>query len=338
MQTRTYGDLFKITSALIGTGGQLDVTEQDQLSHFINRRFQQAFDESPVWPRYFVSSEERALALYELSGATSSTSTAVNGKYKFMGINSGNAEGGGAIAKADTNIYREISATGNSATSYIYKNTSNAWVVATGISATEARSSEGKISLNSAGTVQFTEADTTKNDAVENVTTWTPRAGSNLLSVVKNYTIPYAEEAILNGESAKTTIGDFNRIHRKRAFVNNSAVEYEFFVDFDGANILNIANTNDTSAFVSYKKQFTPFTVTSDYYNSTAEVPGEFFNYIAHAVYADFLRVQNRQEQALAEEQVAQTYLALELEKIDIRSNNNTINKRFSTYVNRQSR
>ena len=338
MQTRTYGDLFKITSGLIGTGGELDVSEQDQVSHFINRRFQQAFDESPVWPRYFVSSEERALALYELSGATSSTSTAVNGKYKFMGINSGNAEGGGAIAKADTNIYREISAVGSVSATYIYKNTANAWVVATGISPTEARSSDGKISLNSAGTVQFTEADTTKNDAVEDVTTWTPRAGSNLLSVVKKYIVPYAEEAILNNESAKTTIGDFNRIHRKRAFVNNSAIEYEFFVDFDGANLLNISNTNDTSAFVSYKKQFTPFTVTTDYYNSTVEVPGEFFNFIAHAVYADFLRVQNRQEQALAEEQVAQTYLALELEKIDIRSNNNTINKRFSTYVNRQSR
>jgi len=156
--------------------------------------------------------------------------------------------------------------------------------------------------------------------------------------VVKKYIVPYAEEKILTGESDKTTIGDFNRIHRKRAFLNNSAIEYEFFVDFDGANILNISNTNDTSAFVSYKKQFTPFTVTSDFYNSTVEVPGEFFNFIAHAVYADFLRVQNRQEQAIAEEQIAQTYLAQELEKIDIRNNNNTVNKRFSTYVNRQSR
>jgi len=333
MQTRTYGDLFKITSGLIGTGGELDVTEQDQLSHFINRRFQQAFDESPVWPRYFVSSEERTLVLYELSGATSSTSTSVNGKYKFFGINSGSFEGGGT-SKADTNIYQNTDST----TTFIYKNSSNAWVVATGISPTDTRSSDGKISLNAAGTAQFTEVDTTKNDAVEDVTTWTPRAGSNLLSVVKKYIVPYAEGGILTSDSAKTTIGDFNRIHRKRAFVNNSAIEYEFFVDFDGANLLNISNTNDTLAFVSYKKQFTPFTVTSDYYNSAVEVPGEFFNYIAHAVYADFLRVQNRQEQALAEEQVAQTYLALELEKIDIRSNNNTVNKRFSTYVNRQSR
>ena len=341
MQTRTYKDLFRLITSMIGTGGELAAsgTEDTQVADFINRRFQQAFDTSPVWPRYFVSSEERALALYELSGATSTTSTAVNGKYKFYGINSGTAEGSSSvIGKADTNIYREISAASSTAASHIYKNTSNAWVVATGISSTEERTSDGKISLNSAGTVQFTEADTTKNDAVEDVTTWTPRAGTNLLSVIKKYIVPYAEEAILNNESAKTTIGDFNRIHRKRAFLNDSAIEYEFFVDFDGANILNISNTSDTSAFVSYKKQFTPFTVTSDFYNSTVEVPGEFFNFIAHAVYADFLRVQNRQEQAIAEEQIAQTYLAQELEKIDIRNNNNTVNKRFSTYVNRQSR
>ena len=60
-------------------------------------------------------------------------------------------------------------------------------------------SSDGKISATTgAGTVQFTEADTSKNDAVEDVTTWTPRAGSNLLSVVKKYIVPYAEEGILN--------------------------------------------------------------------------------------------------------------------------------------------
>jgi len=334
MQTRTYKDLFRLITSMIGTGGELAAsgTEDTQVADFINRRFQQAFDTSPVWPRYFVSSEERTLVLYELSGTTSPT--AVNGKYKFFGINTGVFEDGVGSATADTNIYQNTDST----TTFIYKNSSNAWVVATDINVTDTRTSEGKISLHTDGTVQFTEADTTKNDAVEDVTTWTPRVGSNLLSVVKKYIVPYAEGGILTTDSAKTTIGDFNRIHRKRAFLNDSAIEYEFFVDFDGANILNISNTNDTSAFVSYKKQFTPFTVTSDFYNSTVEVPGEFFNFIAHAVYADFLRVQNRQEQAIAEEQIAQTYLAQELEKIDIRNNNNTVNKRFSTYVNRQSR
>jgi hypothetical protein len=120
--------------------------------------------------------------------------------------------------------------------------------------------------------------------------------------------------------------------------LNRSALEYEFYVSALGAHILNQVSTTEGTAWATYKKEFTPFTVTSDYYNSTVEVPGEFFNFISHAVYADFLRVQNKQEEALAEEQAAQTFLALELEKIDIRSNNNTINHKFSTYVNRQAR
>jgi len=322
MQTRTYGDLFKITSALIGTGGELDVSEQDQVSHFINRRFQQAFDESPVWPRYLVSSEERALSAYKLSGATGSTNTLVNQNYKFLGLAAANS-----MATGGTKVYNGLT----TSNVLIYKNQNNAWIVANAV--TNSVNSAGVVTIVNDGQsgVQFTEADTVKNDSIENVKTWTPRSGSDILKVLAQNLIPYTELTL-------DSIGDFNRIHRKQAFLNNSSLEYDFFVDFNGANILNIANSTDNEAFVSYKKQFTPFTVTSDYYNSVVEVPGEFFNYIAHSVYADFLRVQNRQEQALAEEQVAQTYLALELEKIDIRSNNNTINKRFSTYVNRQAR
>jgi hypothetical protein len=135
-----------------------------------------------------------------------------------------------------------------------------------------------------------------------------------------------------------SNIGEFVRIHRTRPLLNRSALEYEFYVSALGAHILNQVSTTEGTAWATYKKEFTPFTVTSDYYNSTVEVPGEFFNFISHAVYADFLRVQNKQEEALAEEQAAQTFLALELEKIDIRSNNNTINHKFSTYVNRQAR
>ena len=313
MQTRQYKDLFKLISALVGTGGQLATGEQDQLRHFINRRFQEAFDESPVWPRYLVSSEERQIIALTLSGATSSTSTSVNQDYKLLGANT---TGG-------TNVYQGITTN----TVIIY-NTGSAWRVDTSASAAEQASGTYTVS---AGTQQFIEADTNKKNNVKDVETWTPRSGSDVLSVVAKQLIPYAE-------TNKTTIGDFNRIHRKKAFLNNSAIEYDFFVDFDGANILNIISTTDNTAFVTYKKQFTPFTLTSGYYDSSAEVPAEFFNFIAHSAYADFLRVQNKQQEAIAEEQVAKTYLALELEKIDIRSNNSTINKRFSTYVSRQSR
>jgi archaellum component FlaG (FlaF/FlaG flagellin family) len=300
---------------MVGTGGELSDPqgEQNLVSRLINRRFQEAFDESPIWPRYLVSSEERQIIALTLSGATSSTSTSVNQNYKLLGSNT---TGG-------TNVYQGVTTN----TVIIY-NTGSAWRVDTSASATE--QADGTYTV-SAGTQQFIEADTNKKDNVEDVETWTPRSGSDVLSVVAKQLIPYAE-------TNKTTIGDFHRIHRKKAFLNNSAIEYDFFVDFDGANILNITSTSDNTAFITYKKQFTPFTTTSGYYSSSEEVPAEFFNFIAHAVYADFLRVQNRQQEAIAEEGVARGYLALELEKIDIRSNNNTVNKRFSTYVNRQSR
>lgn len=313
MQTRTYGDLFKLIQSLAGVGSFAE-SEQDDIANLINRRFLQAFNESPIWPRYIVSSEKRDILALTLSGATASTSTTVNQNYKLLGANT---TGG-------LNVYQGVTTT----TVIIY-NTGTAWRVDTDASAAEQDS--GTFTVTS-GTQQFIEADTIKKDQVTDVETFTGRDSStdSLLVQGKNL-IPYAQ-------TGKTTIGSFNRIHRKQAFLNNSAIEYDFFVDFTGANILNITSSTDNSAFVTYKQQFTPFDVTSSYTTSTVEVPAEFFPYIAHSTYADFLRMDGQTEKAFAEEQRAEIALALELEKIDLISNNNTVNKRFSTYVNRQSR
>lgn len=137
---------------------------------------------------------------------------------------------------------------------------------------------------------------------------------------------------IPHSQDNKNDIVEFIRIHRTQAFQKNSALEYDFYVDANGANILNITNDNDTSAFVTYKKGIS--TITAD----STDIPSEFFYFIAHASYADFLRMDGQHGKALTEEQLAQNYLDIELEKIDIKNNNNTINKKFSTYVSRQSR
>jgi predicted small secreted protein len=133
-------------------------------------------------------------------------------------------------------------------------------------------------------------------------------------------------------EASKNDIGEFIRIHRTQAFQKNSALEYDFYVDANGANILNITNDNDLTAFVTYKKELPTFTENSE------DFPLEFFHFVAHASYADFLRMDGQHGKALTEEEIAKNYLAIELEKIDIRNNNNSINHKFSTYVNRQSR
>ena len=316
MQTRTYGDLFKLIQSLAGVGS-FAPTEADDIANLINRRFLQAFNESPIWPRYFVPSEKRDILSLTLSGATSSTDTTVNQNYKLLGANT---TGG-------LNVYQ-----GATTTTVIVYNTGTAWRVDTAASATE--QADGTFTV-SAGTQQFIEADTIKKDNITDVSTFTPRAGTDSLLVEGKNLIPYAQ-------TGKATVGSFNRIFRKQAFLNSSAHEYEFFVDFTGANILNVVSTTDNAAFISYKKEFTPFSVTgtavSDFTGSTVEVPAEFFAYIAHATYADFLRMDGQTDKAFAEENTASGALALELEKVDIISNNNTVNKRFSTYVNRQSR
>lgn len=127
-------------------------------------------------------------------------------------------------------------------------------------------------------------------------------------------------------------VSEFIRIHRTQPFVNRSALEYDFYTTAQGAHIMNISGGEANIAYITYKKEFTPFTATS------TDIPQEWFYFIAHGAYADFLRVQDKQEEAIAEEQVAGTYLALELEKIDNRVNNTNLVNRFSTYVSRQAR
>jgi hypothetical protein len=336
MQTRTYGDLFKLIQSLAGVGS-FAPTEADDVANLINRRFLQAFNESPIWPRYLVTSEERDIISLNISGLGAGTSldssSVVNGNYILLGQDSG---ANGAVA--GTNVYYNASL-GTSDTTVIYKRAStNRWEI----------EGTSNISVNSDGTISvqagsglavtlLAEADSQKKDNPSEVDTWTLTTAnlSGTPLIVDKQLIPYAQ-------TGKNTIGSFNRIHRKKAFLNQSAIEYEFFVDFDGANILNITSTTDNSAFVTYKKQFTPFTVTgstvADFTGSTVEVPAEFFAYLAHATYADFLRMDGQTDKAFAEENTATVALALELEKVDIISNNNTVNKRFSTYVNRQSR
>lgn len=132
--------------------------------------------------------------------------------------------------------------------------------------------------------------------------------------------------------STKDDISEFQRIHRDQPFLNTGTLEYNFYVDANGAHVMNLGSTTDSSVYVTYKKVFKDFTKTS------ADIPEEFFYFAAHATYADFLRMDGQTSKAMDEENKATSYLASELEKLDIISNNNTIRRKFTTYVSTQSR
>ena len=90
MQTRTYGELFKLIQSLAGVNA-FTTEEQSDVSRFINRRFFQAFNESPNWVRYLNPSEQRYVQsdIYEItfntSGSPTSTTTTTL-KFYWVGM------------------------------------------------------------------------------------------------------------------------------------------------------------------------------------------------------------------------------------------------------------
>lgn len=139
-------------------------------------------------------------------------------------------------------------------------------------------------------------------------------------------TIPYAE-------GGKDTIGEFLRINRTQPFLRNSALEFEFYVDSTGAHILNLTTADADSAFVTYKKE-----LTTGFTPESTNIPSEFVDYIIYTALSDFYTGDGQTEKAVIASQTADLMLARELLRADKSMNNNTVNKKFSTYVNRQAR
>jgi hypothetical protein len=331
METNTYGNLIKLIKALAGVTTFTDA-ELTNISHLINRRYREAYNTSQSWPRYLANSEERKVAAFNLSGGSGSApdNTEINQDYQFVGLSSG------GDADEGTEIYQGLTNTDSG----IFKKTDSGttrWFIATDLTFTE--NSDGTVTLSSFDTPGDQEFRETASDAntshPSEVAAWTPNTtftGQNgTPKFVLFNKIPYAETGL-------DSIGEFIKIHRTKAYLDKSAVEYDFFIDVDGANILNLITPEVSTAFVTYKKRLTLFSVTSSWESSSVAVPIEFFYYIAHAVYADVLRLESKYDDAQKEEAFASQYLAQELEKIDIIANNNNLKKKFSTHLNRNSR
>jgi hypothetical protein len=127
-------------------------------------------------------------------------------------------------------------------------------------------------------------------------------------------------------------VDTFVRIFNAFPYDLTGAGEYNFYVQSDGCHV--IANFTEIAGFyVCYKKQWDgPYDASTN-----TDVPLEFFNYIVHAAYADFLRMDGQIDKALVEEQVAKEYLALELMRPQNQKNGQRLS-RFQTHGSRQSR
>ena len=350
MQDKANQDLYDLISALAGTS-DFTTAENAHLLALANRRMYEAYNRTPYWARYLISAEPRTIQNqicpftqdgYYVFGAGTD---GVNGLYKLNGAENGQSAYTyydttdiSATAIENGTVY-QIEYAGSSDFTSIGAANNNAGTIFTASAST---TGTGKVK-----TAAFSLIRNSGNSAwiiiggFPNATETAYYSLSSTSITETGWTIGTSPLAKANAPRVRdlSDIGEFVRIHRSQAFLNMSSLEYEFGVQSDGAHILNASNAKEGQVWITYKKPITLLTsLDIDGSASLTQVPQEFFYYMAHATYADFLRMDGQHQKASFEEQIAENYLAEEMDNPQQVANNNTVGKRFKTYVSQQSR
>jgi hypothetical protein len=139
---------------------------------------------------------------------------------------------------------------------------------------------------------------------------------------VASKNVPYAQAGL-------DTVGTFLKIQAVAPYTTASPQDYNFYVDSAGAKL--ITSATPANAFVTYKK------ILADTYGETTglqnAVPSEWFDYIAHGVYADYLRAEGQQEKSAMADQEASLILEDELIQVDQQGAGMTFGSRYLANV-----
>ena len=144
-----------------------------------------------------------------------------------------------------------------------------------------------------------------------------------------------SENVVPYEETDKRPIDSFIRIHRTEPYFIQSAQDFDYSVTSEGANLI-AGDLNPDTVWVTYVAQ-----LENDYGDADteeSEIPAEWFQYIAHGVFADFLRSEGQQEKAIVADAKAMDLLNDELAKIDTQNAVQVVGRRVQTYSNMQTR
>ena len=136
-------------------------------------------------------------------------------------------------------------------------------------------------------------------------------------------------------ESGLSTIDTFLRIYKQKPFITRAVQEYDIIVTSDGATLI-CGNLNPLSAFVTYKAQFVD--VYGDGNGEVSNVPAEWYQYLAHGAYADYLRAEGQQDKSALADQEADILLQEELIRLDENHTSGLVSNRIFTNANMQHR
>jgi hypothetical protein len=93
---------------------------------------------------------------------------------------------------------------------------------------------------------------------------------------------------------------------------------------------------NPLTAFVTYKKQLTD--IYGDNTSEISDVPAEWFHYLAHGTYADWLKSEGQQEKAAMADAEAEAVLQDEMIRLDENHTSGLVSNRIFTNANMQMR
>jgi hypothetical protein len=140
--------------------------------------------------------------------------------------------------------------------------------------------------------------------------------------------VPYSE-------TGKSSVDTFLRIFKQAPYISSSVQEFDFTVTAEGATLV-AGDLNPSTAFLTYKAQFAD--TYGDGAGETSSVPAEWFQYLAHGTYADYLRAEGQQEKAALADQEAEVLLTEELIRLDENHTSGFVSNRIRTNANMQLR
>ena len=149
------------------------------------------------------------------------------------------------------------------------------------------------------------------------------------------------QRAVTNGlisftEAGLGSIDTFLRVHKQNPYQTASVQEFDIMVTGAGAQL--ISGTLDPAyAWVTYKQQFAD-TYGDGTGGTTVSIPDEWFEYLAHGTYADFLRAEGQQDKASLADQEADLILQDELMRLDEQHTQTIVSQRIMTNANMQLR
>ena len=146
--------------------------------------------------------------------------------------------------------------------------------------------------------------------------------------VVTSSLIPYSESGL-------SPIDTFLRVYKQAPYIASSVQEYDIIVTANGATLV-CGDLNPTEAFVTYKAQLVD--TYGENSGEVATIPAEWYQYIAHGTYSDYLRAEGQQEKSVIADQEAEMLLQDELIRLDENHTSGLVSSRIFTNANMQLR